>query len=195
MPEESLSPSARMSAAFSKLRESAKEIKATSDELTRAVRGVERALDHLDLRVASWTLVSEWKSIDQDEFFREYVGYIELHRQWQIAVRTSTGFDSRPDESQDVTWGFEEAPQYLRIKAVDKLPDLIESLVLTVDKTTERMKKRIVPAHELERAVASRSVNTPPVSPWVGTPPPGSRPVRTSLVGTPPVTPLPDRKK
>jgi hypothetical protein len=184
MPDEVLSPSARMSAAFSRLRESAKEIKATSDELTRAVQGVERALEHLHLRVACWTLLSEWTAFDQDEFRREYVGYIEVRKQWRIVVRTSEGFASHPDESDDITWAFDDAPQYLRIKAVDKLPELIESLVLTVEKTTERLKKKIAPTQELAKAVANRPANQLPITPASTTPAISSTPL-TSRPPTP----------
>jgi hypothetical protein len=158
MSDEGLSPSARMTAAFGKLRDSAKEITAVSDELSRAVQGIERALGRLNLRVACWTLLSEWKANDQDEFRREYVGYIELHKQWRIVVRTSEGFDSQPDDADDVTWKFDDAPQYLRIKAVDKLPDLVEALVATVEKTMSRMKKKIAHTQEFENAVASLGI-------------------------------------
>lgn len=171
MPEEPLSPSARMSAAFSKLRDSAKEIGTPSTELSQAVHAIERALEHLHLCIACWTLLSEWTGPDQDEFRREYVGYIELHRQWRIAVRTSEGFDSRPDESHDITWAFDEAPLYLRMKAAEKLPELIEALVLTVEKTTARLKKRVAPAQELAQAVTSRAA----------TPPPGPRHLATAM--------------
>jgi hypothetical protein len=147
------SPSARMAAAFTKLRASAKEIKTVSDELSRSVADLERALRALDLRVGCWTLISEHNKYG-DEFWREYVGYREDNKQWRIVVQTSHGHDSQPDEADETTWGFDEAPQYLRVKAVDKLPELIEALVTTVDKTAERMKKKVPSAQELAAAVA-----------------------------------------
>lgn len=162
MSSEPLSPSERMSAAFSKLRESAKQIKSASDELTRAVHGIELALERFDLRVACYTLLSEWIGFDQDEFRREYVGYIDVHNQWRIVVQTVEGYSSRPDEESEKTWRFDAAPQYLRIKAIEKLPELIESLVVTVDKTTERLKKKIAPAQELAEAINARPSPPPP---------------------------------
>jgi hypothetical protein len=143
-----------MAAAFAKLRASAKEIKTVSDELSSSVAALERALARLDLRVGCWSLVSERKDNYGDEFWREYVGYREENKEWRIVVQTSHGYDSRPDESDETTWIFDAAPQYLRVKAIDKLPDLVESLATTVAKTTERMKKKVPSAQELASAVS-----------------------------------------
>ena len=61
----------------------------------------------------------------------------------------------QPDEEIERTWRFDQAPQYLRVKAIDKLPDLIEDLVRTVDKTAERLRKKVGPAEELATAVTT----------------------------------------
>ena len=61
--------------------------------------------------------------------------------------------ENHPQESDDTTWPFNQAPGYLRVKAVDKLPDLIEALVKVSDATVERLKKKIEPAQELAMAV------------------------------------------
>ena len=158
MPDDVPTPSERMSAAFSRLRTSASQIKALSNELDQHVDALERALAKLDLRVACWTRLSEWMGPDNDTFKRTYVGYSEHKRRWRIVVQTSEGRDSFPDESDDTTWTFEEAPQYLRVKAVDKLPELVEDLVASVDKTAERMKKKVGPAAEIAKAVQTLTI-------------------------------------
>lgn len=158
MPEEVPTPSERMSAAFSRLRVSASQIKAVSNELDQHVTALERALAKLDLRVACWTRLSEWMGPDNDTFKRTYVGYSEYGRDWRIVVQTSEGRDSLPDQEDEKTWPFEQAPQYLRVKAIDRLPELVEELVTSVDKTAERMRKKVGPAAELAKSVQTLTV-------------------------------------
>lgn len=155
MSDETVTPSARMSAAFAKLRDSAHEIKTHSDALSREVRAIERALNAFDLRVASHTVISEWVAWDQDEFKRDYVAYLEVHQEWRIVIQHETGWNHDPENTHETTWLFDKAPQYMRIKAVDKLPELIEGLVATVDKTTERLKKKVEPTKELANVVTT----------------------------------------
>jgi hypothetical protein len=60
---------------------------------------------------------------------------------------------TQPELSKDKIWPFNEAPRYLRVKAVDKLPDLIEAMVAATDATAERLRKKVEPARELATAV------------------------------------------
>ena len=41
----------------------------------------------------------------------------------------------------------------MRIKAIDKLPDLIEALVEATNATAKRLKEKVAPAEELAAAV------------------------------------------
>ena len=60
-----------------------------------------------------------------------------------------------PDEVEDFIsiTVLSDAPRHLRVKAVDKLPDLIEALVKATDATASRLKKQVAPAQELAAAV------------------------------------------
>lgn len=155
MSDQGTSPSERMTAALEKLHASAKQNKPVKDVLSRSVAIVERELGRFDLRVASWTMLSERIGNDGDTFRRDYVGYIEHQKQWRIVLSSDRGSDSRPDENVEEIWPFDEAPQYLRAKAIDKLPDLIEALAATVDSTTERLRKRLDSAAQLSEALSA----------------------------------------
>lgn len=121
------------------------------DELSRPVASLERALKGLNLGVACWTVFAEWG--DGYDFLRQYVGYAQVNGDWCIAIQTSQGQESRPEESHDDIWKFSESPLHLRIKAIDKLPDLVEALVKTADATADRLKKKVEPAQDLADAV------------------------------------------
>src|SRR5207244_1060179 len=90
---------------------------------------------------------------DVDHFSRQYVGYAQVKGEWRIAIQTSDGSDYSPERSDDEIWSFNDAPRHLRVKAIDKLPDLIEALVKTADATAERLKQKVEPAQELAAAV------------------------------------------
>lgn len=154
MSDEVLSPSARMSVAFSKLRKSAKQIQAASDELSRSIKTLESALTRLQLRVACWTQIAE--RVEGAGVAREFVGYIEYRGEWKIvlSIVKQDGFENTVE---DLEWAYDDAPQYLRSKAVDKLPELVEGLAATVEKTSERMQKKLVPAQQLAEIVTSLS--------------------------------------
>jgi len=151
MLADGISPSARITAAFATLADSAQNINAVSDELSRPVASLERALKGLNLGVACWTVFAEWG--DGYDFLRQYVGYAQVNGDWCIAIQTSQGQESHPEESNDDIWKFNESPLHLRVKAIDKLPDLVEALVKTADATADRLKKKVEPAQELADAV------------------------------------------
>jgi hypothetical protein len=146
-----------MTAALERLHASAKQNKPVSDVLSRSVAAVERELGRLNLRVASWTMLSERIGNDGVSFRREYVGYIEHDKRWRVVLSSDRGSDNQPDEDVVDVWPFDEAPQYLRAKAIDKLPDLIDALAATVDKTTERLTKRLDSAVELSAVITASS--------------------------------------
>jgi hypothetical protein len=158
MPDSDVSLTSRTSAALARLQASAKQFKPVSATLSKFVRQVEQALDELDLRVACYTQISESRdSYGDDSFTREYIGYIEHQGRWQIVLNVDEGFDSRPGDVDEKIWPFDLSPQYLRIKAVDKLPELIDSLAATLDKTSQRMAQKLEAAQEIASAVTSLS--------------------------------------
>lgn len=153
MAEEDVPLSDRSAAAFAKLRASASEITTVSDQLSESIRAVERTFNRLKIRVACWTMISEQRRDDGGDYFkREYLGYREHGKEWRILLSVVEGFDGDPMGSDDSEWLFDEAPQYLRGKAIDYLPDLVEALTTTVDKTTERLRKKVEPAQAIAKA-------------------------------------------
>ena len=144
-------PSERMTSAFASLIQSSKNINDASNELAQPIASLEKSLKRLNLGVTCWTQISS--AGDGDTYFLREVGYAELQDRWCVALRTRRGRECDPESETTLVWPFNEAPRYLRVKAVDALPDLIEALVKTTDATTERIKAKVSPAHELAGAV------------------------------------------
>ena len=155
VPTGSLSPSERISSAFKTLIASAKSINDASGELAKPIASLEKSLKRLNLGVACWTNISDDDSIEWPFFQKQQVGYAygKERGSWCLAIRMSEGREDMPEPDYEKTWPFGEAPRHLRIRAVDKLPDLIEALVKTTDATASRLKKQVAPAQELAAAV------------------------------------------
>lgn len=153
MPAESTSPSERITAAFSKLTESAKVINDASNELAQPIASLERSLHRLNIGVACWATISGGEEFD--EYWSNDVGYARVKKEWCLAIRSRHGNHNFPDPAYEEVWPFNEAPRHLRAKAVDKLPDLLEAMVPATDATAGRLKEKVAPAKDLASAVST----------------------------------------
>lgn len=154
MSNESTAPSQRISAAFESLAQSAKAIHEASGKVASPVAALDRALQRLNTGVACWTKIS-----NGDDGFGAYwsndVGYARIGKEWGLAIRTVEGDESNPDREQTEEWLFNQAPHYLRIKAIEKLPELIEAMVEATNATAARLAEKAAPARELAEAVTA----------------------------------------
>lgn len=147
----SASASERIAAAFETLTVSAKNINEVSNELAKPVASLERALQRLNVGVACWTKISGGS--DEYDYWSHDVGYARVQREWCLAIRVVSGNEADPDRENQEVWPFNDAPRYLRIKAVDKLPELIEALIETTNATAKRLREKVAPAQEIAAAV------------------------------------------
>ena len=148
---DSSSPPERIAVAFRTLIGSAKSINEASGELAKPIASLEKALKRLNLGVACWTEINGYS--DGYYYWRHDVGYCRVRGTWRLAIRTIEGREDDPGPDFSEEWPFGEAPRHLRVKAVSKLPELIEALVKATDATTDRLKKQVAPAQELATAV------------------------------------------
>jgi hypothetical protein len=154
MPVDSTTPSERISAAFESLTKSARAIHEASGKVASPVADLDRALQRLNVGVACWTRISG----DNDgfgEYWSKDVGYARVGRTWGLAIRTVEGDESRPDQERSEEWLFNEAPHHLRIKAIEKLPELVEAMVEATNATAARLAEKVAPARELADAVTA----------------------------------------
>ena len=147
------SVSERIVAAFQTLTESAENINSASNELGKPIASLDRALKRLNLGVACWTTISHGGSENGPDYWSRQVGYARVRRIWCLAIRTLEGDVRYPDEEIEEVWSFNEAPKHLRVKAVDKLPELIEALVEATNATAKRLTDKVAGAQDIAAAV------------------------------------------
>lgn len=145
-----------MDTAFKSLVASAEKINAASDELARPVASLDSLLKRLNVGVECWTEVNRFGEDDGWKYWGQDVGYTRHARKWCLAIRTVEGDERFPESERPEVWPFNEAPRYLRAKAVDKLPDLIEALVKATDAAAKRLEGKVAPAEAL--AAAARTL-------------------------------------
>ena len=147
----SLGPAERTTIAFGALAASAKKLNEVSGELAQPVASLERALHRLSIGVACWTRIAGHD--DGHDCWSQDVGYSMVNGAWRLAARRVHGDGVNPENTREEVWPFNEAPLYLRIRAVDKIPDLLEAFVKATDAAANRLSKKVGPAQELADAV------------------------------------------
>ena len=142
-PQESLRQ--RVSTAFEKLVVSAAELNAVSDELAEPVSAIEAALQKLGLGVSAWTVFKRIGGGDQHTDYDETwsIGYAKISQKWGLAIRYAVSLDGSGLPDKEEKWLFTDAPRAYRLEAVEKLPELIEKLAETSDKTATRLREGI----------------------------------------------------
>jgi hypothetical protein len=83
------------------------------------------------------------------------VGYTKVGGDWGLALRTTNGHNSFEDSHREEVWPFNEAPRWLRVEGVGKLPDLLETLVKRADETTKKIQGKAKQASEIAAALAA----------------------------------------
>jgi len=126
-------------ASFSELAKTATEVNEVSDALGKFIVEIEDGLKSLNLGVASWAVISDKSSPDGLKTWREEIGFDKINKKWCIAVRSLVEAEYADEYLEFDQWPFNEAPRWLRIKAVDHLP----ALLLKLNKDAQNVKKHI----------------------------------------------------
>jgi hypothetical protein len=142
----------RISASFQELADSAARVNSASDELASAIRPIDAALKRLNLGVAAWY---SYDSFEDGDYYRSRsIGYARVGRTWGLALSTASGYLSSGDEDKE-EWLFNDAPRWMRVEAVDHIPDLLEVLVKQANKVTANLQKKTEKARELADTISA----------------------------------------
>jgi hypothetical protein len=147
------SPQERIQSSFKRLSASAPDLNSASDGLNNAVAGLEQALQKLNLGISAWITISSGDNPDNGYHWSRELGYSKVAKKWGIALRATTGLDCTDTEDDSEEWPFAEAPRWMRVEAVGKIPDLIEHLVSQVETTTKHLRKKTVEVTTLVTAI------------------------------------------
>lgn len=138
----------RISATYPKLRSVAKDIHEASDELAKAIAPIEKILKKLNIGVPTWTMISG-NDDDEGSYWSRDIGYTKLNAVWGLAIRTTSGYHNDPDSYSEDSWPFNDAPRWLRVDAIAKLPDLLETIVKRAEETTKKLRAKAKQASEI----------------------------------------------
>jgi hypothetical protein len=143
----------RVRSSFQHLSSRASDLNALSDQVGKVVARFDAEFNKLNIGISGWVRFQEWTSEDGLEFTHEEVGYARVGNKWGLAVRTMSGNEAADNYTDYQEWLFNDAPRLLRLKAIDKIPELFEKLVLEVDKATKAVDDKLKELQELATAL------------------------------------------
>jgi hypothetical protein len=154
MSEAKVPPTERIVSAFKELPVVTNECNIAHAELRdHAIAPLETALVSLNLVVSAWHRFAKGEDENGNYWTRD-IGYLKLGDEWRIALRRTWGNENY-DHHQEEVWAFKDAPRWLCIESIAKLPDLFEELVKRTKETTEKLRARTAQAKELAAAIAA----------------------------------------
>jgi len=158
------SKTAKIQAHFKNLTSIAPVLNAASDELTKAIRGLDQALKKLNIGLSVWvTFAVRHEDSGDDEYDLEQIGYTKLNGEWGLGLRRIWGNERFDTQYQDGPWLFSDAPRDMRLRSTDKIPDVIEELGKEAVKTTKAMQQKSLEVRELAGAIEQISTSTQPI--------------------------------
>jgi hypothetical protein len=147
----------RAQASFRQLSTSAATLNAVSDELRKTISELETAIKKLNLGISAWVKISESHDDSGEYYSSRQLGYTRIKKEWCIALRTLSGHVAFGDDDEEI-WPFNESPRWMRVEAVGKIPELLESLVKQVEETAKNIKNKTAEAKALAAAVETAAV-------------------------------------
>jgi hypothetical protein len=141
---------------FQTLSEAAFALNAASDELTKVVGILDEALKKLNVGLTVWVTFTSWGNADEpQEYDEEQIGYCKVSGKWGIALRRIWGDHYADHHAEDGPWLFNEGPREMRIRGVDKIPEVLEALGKEAVDTTKKVQEKAKEVRELADAVGS----------------------------------------
>lgn len=158
-PSQDPQPNERVSAAFEKLKASASELNAVSDELAKPIQSVDATLQGLNLGVSAWVEVAGDVDPDNGFYWDRALGYDKVAGTWGLAIRAEAG--PLGVENPEEVWRFSDAPRSYRLESLDKLPELLEKLVETANKTTAELRSKIALTKQVATTIGQMAASRP----------------------------------
>lgn len=144
-------PTERIVSSFKQLASASTKLNAAAIELGKTVSTLDSALETLNLGVSAWHQVAGNEEDDGNYWSRE-IGYSKVGRKWGIAIRKSSGNQTYEDHNEEV-WLFNDAPRWMQVESIGKLPDVFDDLIQRTEETTNKIKAKTSETQELAAAI------------------------------------------
>jgi hypothetical protein len=147
-------PAERVQTTYQQLSVAAKSLNTASDDLGKAISVLDAALQRLNLGISAWAELCGNEDPHTLEWWSRRIGYTKVGDRWGIALKDARGNEQWPENDSEEIWLFNEAPRWMRIEAVGKIPELLETLLKQAEETTKKLKERTKQAYGLAAAMS-----------------------------------------
>jgi hypothetical protein len=151
MAERKIPPTERITASFKELALVSPDVESAAADLAKSISNLESYLRRIGIQVSAWHEIA-----GNNDGFGPYwsrdIGWSNINNMWSIAVRKTSGHNAF-DAYEEEVWTFDNAPRWMAMEAVSKLPDLFETLIKRSKETTEKLIARKKDADELAAAI------------------------------------------
>jgi hypothetical protein len=155
---------------YSQLSTVATDLNAVSDELGKSIAVIDNALQRLNLGITTWVTIQSGEGdqeIDDYSYWSRDIGYAKVDGKWGISLRKIDGDHHSPFDPTTEEWRFNDAPRSLRLEAIDKIPELLETLSKDAVKTTKDIRARLDEAKAVAEAVKGAAYGPARIQPRV----------------------------
>jgi prefoldin subunit 5 len=150
------SNTAKIQTNFQALSAVASSLNAASDEFTQVIGALDEALKKLNIGLTVWVIFGDrGDENDPAQYNCDQIGYCKVDGKWGIALRHIWGHEGFDAHNEDGPWLFKDGPREMRLRSVDKIPDLIKALSEEASSTTKRIQEKTKEVRELAGAITS----------------------------------------
>jgi hypothetical protein len=156
-----MSSSEKIQMNFQALSVVASSLNSASDQFTQVIGVLDEALKKLNIGLTVWVIFGD-RGDEQDpsRYDCDQLGYCKVDGKWGIAVRHIWGHEDFDAHNEDGPWLFKDAPREMRLRSVDKIPELIKSLSEEASSTTKKIQEKTKEVRELAAAISSVTTET-----------------------------------
>jgi hypothetical protein len=156
-----MSSSEKIQLNFQALSVVASSLNSASDEFTRVIDVLDEALKKLNIGLVVWVIFED-RGDEQDpqRYDCDQLGYSKVDGKWGIALRHIWGHEAFEAHDEDGPWLFKDAPREMRLRSVDKIPQLIQSLFEEASSATKKIQEKTKEVRELAAAISSVTTGT-----------------------------------
>ncbi len=152
--EKTIPAKERIASSFKQLAAVSTDLNSAADELSKTITSLDEALGALNLGVSAWHQVAGNEDPQNGSYWSRDIGYARVRNTWGIAIRRTWGNHLYGDYDEE-EWLFADAPRWMCIESVGKLPDLFEDLIKRTEETTGKIRAKTNEAKELAGAITA----------------------------------------
>lgn len=160
LPRTPLAPdSSEIQQKLQRLASAAQTLNQLSDELTKHVADIEACVNKLNVGVTATVKVEQSTSEDGMYSTIWRLAYEKTSKQWGFVLERLTEDLSNPETDTYESWPFKDAPREYRVRAVEKIPALLDALIEKSKQVESEVSGRVSYAKSLALSLGQRSTD------------------------------------